>query len=191
MATLCSASLNIVNSQSLTHARDAAACNTRMKTRSQIRHENLLALARIHGSMAALLRAMGRSDRDATYSQYKTGHRSIGDAAARNIEETLGLEFGAMDHEGTIGPKPVASSGIGQAATSAPVVGPSDLAVIGLGQDARAALTPRRRKIMESLMRLTDQQEAAVLAMVESMLPPAPAQPPKLSRSRATKERTS
>lgn len=77
MATLCSASLNIVNSQSLTHAHDAAACNTRMKTRAQIRHENLLALARIHGSMAAMLRAMGRSDRDATYSQYKTGHRSL------------------------------------------------------------------------------------------------------------------
>lgn len=99
MDTLCSAALITVNSPDVSHLVSGLLSTVGMKTSAEIRRDNLLALADRHGSMAALLRALERSDRDATFSQIRNAHRSMGDQLARQIETQLGLEVGWMDHE--------------------------------------------------------------------------------------------
>lgn len=99
MDTLCSDALNTVNSLHVNQFGSGLLFTRGMKTCAEIRRENLIALASQFGSMAALLRATKRSDRDATFSQVKTGHRSMGDDLAREIEERLDLEVGWMDHD--------------------------------------------------------------------------------------------
>ena len=69
------------------------------------RRKRLGMLVKQHGSMANLLRALSRSTRDATLSQYineskdsKTNRpRDMGTRIARNIESALKLEEGWMD----------------------------------------------------------------------------------------------
>lgn len=78
-----------------------------MGTASENRLQWLAHLVHTHGGMAALNRALGRSERDATLSQIlneapnsKTGApRKMGDKLARSIESALGLEHGVMDRE--------------------------------------------------------------------------------------------
>ncbi len=76
-----------------------------MKTVEEIRHERLLSLIALHGSIAKLNIALGRTRTDSTLSQLKnksadskTGvPKMLGRAQARRIEATLGLPEGWMD----------------------------------------------------------------------------------------------
>ena len=76
-----------------------------MKTAAEIRHENLSTLIDRYGGVGELNVAIGRKREDATLRQVKNGTilangkpRLMGDAVAREVEETLGLERGWMDH---------------------------------------------------------------------------------------------
>ena len=77
-----------------------------MKTIAEIRRDNLLILISEHGTTAALNTRVGMTRTDATLSQIKnrspdskTGApKGMGDALARRIEVSLGLEVGWMDN---------------------------------------------------------------------------------------------
>lgn len=77
-----------------------------MKTIAEIRRDNLLLLIAEHGSLAALNVKIGLTRTDATLSQIKNGSpdsktkvaKSMGEAVARRIENSLGLEVGWMDN---------------------------------------------------------------------------------------------
>lgn len=78
-----------------------------MKTIEEIRREWLTRLIEQHRSIANLNVALGRAKTDATLSQIKNkavdsksgNPRNMGSPLAREIEEKLGLEIGALDHE--------------------------------------------------------------------------------------------
>lgn len=78
-----------------------------MKTIEEIRREWLTLLIEQHKSIANLNAALGRARTDATLSQIKNqavdsksgNPRNMGSPIAREIEEKLGLEVGALDHE--------------------------------------------------------------------------------------------
>jgi hypothetical protein len=77
-----------------------------MKTVEENRRDWLVALIDQHGSIAALNIKLDRDRTDATLSQiknqsthHKTGKpRTMGSEVARDIEEKLGLERGALDY---------------------------------------------------------------------------------------------
>lgn len=77
-----------------------------MKTVEENRRDWLVALIEQHGSIAALNIKLDRDRTDATLSQiknqsthHKTGKpRTMGSEVARDIEEKLGLERGALDY---------------------------------------------------------------------------------------------
>lgn len=85
-----------------------------MKTVEENRRDWLVALIEQHGSIAALNIKLDRDRTDATLSQiknqsthHKTGKpRTMGSEVARDIEEKLGLERGALDYP----PQPTAEA---------------------------------------------------------------------------------
>lgn len=78
-----------------------------MKTIEEIRRDWLNLLIEQHKTIANLNVALGRAKTDATLSQIrnkasdsKSGNpRNMGSPLAREIEEKLGLEVGALDHD--------------------------------------------------------------------------------------------
>ena len=94
-----------VNSATLRHGCSVLLSNQAMPTAEEHRGTRLLELVREHGSYAALNRALGRGDRDATLGQIgnaapdsKTGKpRQMGKTLARAIEAKLNLPVGWMD----------------------------------------------------------------------------------------------
>lgn len=96
-----------------------------MGTAAENRLQWLAHLVHKHGGMAALNRALGRAERDATLSQIlhkapnsKTGApRKMGDKMARGIEAALGLEHGSLDRERTTAPAVPAAMNDTQALT--------------------------------------------------------------------------
>jgi hypothetical protein len=78
-----------------------------VKSIYEIRRTNLLLLKEQHGSWVKLNRALGRDDRDSTFSQIANAApdsrtkrpRTMGDRQAREIEEALKLQLHAMDRE--------------------------------------------------------------------------------------------
>lgn len=81
-------------------------CNEVMKTVEEIRRDWLLRLIEKYGSLAELNGQLGRARTDATLAQIKAMSpnksgvpRQMGSDLARDIETTLGLERGQLDHE--------------------------------------------------------------------------------------------
>lgn len=80
-----------------------------MKTCKEIRHENLLKLIDQIGSTQKLADRLGKTHSQISQLKNKSPNsrtgkaRGIGDDAAREIEITLGLETGWMDHEHSLG----------------------------------------------------------------------------------------
>lgn len=78
-----------------------------MKTSDEMRLENLVGLVKKYGGVTNLTRALGRSTRDNTLNQLlnkspssTTGaQKHMGTKLAREIEITLALERGFMDHD--------------------------------------------------------------------------------------------
>lgn len=107
MAQDYSAPLCSVNSAVQFHRLSELLCNQGMDTAADNRAEWLRLLVAKHGTYAALNRALGRNERDATLNQIahaspdsKSGRpRQMGDKLARAIEQRLRLPRGCMDRQ--------------------------------------------------------------------------------------------